>query len=99
MDLSVIIVALTLVVCAAAIIVTVVYDRHLLKPRKRVNVSTVAGYGASGILHRRGRRTIVLRDVKVQVDGDGLEQRPPVPVDGELVIDRDQIVWIQVVGS
>jgi hypothetical protein len=68
---------------------------RVLRPCKRVLVSTNAGYGASGVLHKRSHRTIVLRDARVTSE---MEDRPPVPIDGELVIDRDQILWIQVVA-
>ena len=40
-------------------------------------------------------RLLVLRDAHVQADS---ETRPPSPVDGELVIDRAQILFIQVVA-
>lgn len=84
---------LTALLCGGVLVRA--YGLRVLKPRKRVLVSTVAGYGASGVLHRRTTRTIVLRDVRVTTD---MEERPPVPVDGELVIDRDQVLWIQVVS-
>jgi hypothetical protein len=65
-----------------------------LKMRKRVIVSTTSDYGVSGVLHKRTSRVIVLRNAHVQSEAD----RPPVPMDGELVIDRDQILFVQVVS-
>lgn len=72
------------------------HDLRVLRPRQRVIVNTLAGHGASGVLHKRTRRTLILRDAYVTSDSD---TRPPVPMDGELVIDRDQILWIQAVAS
>ena len=71
------------------------YGFRTLKVRKRVIVSTTSDYAVSGVLYKRTSRTIVLRDAHVQTDSD---TRPPVPMDGELVIDRDQILFIQVVS-
>ena len=90
-------------IAAAVIVVAIVgttfaglrHHQGVLRLRKRVIVSTHAGYGVEGVLYSRSGRTIVLRDSRVTTNG---EDRPPVPVDGELLLDRDQIVWIQVVN-
>lgn len=71
------------------------YRQNVLRLRKRVIVSTHAGYGVEGVLYARSGRTLILRDARVTTNG---EDRPPVPVDGELLLDRDQVVWIQVVS-
>ena len=71
------------------------YGFRTMKVRKRVIVSLTEGYGVSGVLYKRTTRTLVLRDAHVQADS---ETRPPSPVDGELVIDRAQILFIQVVS-
>lgn len=72
-----------------------VHRRSAFRLRKRVIVSTHAGYGVEGVLYERNGRILVLRDARVTSNG---EDRPPVPVDGELLLDRDQVVWVQVVN-
>lgn len=83
---------LLLVAFVATVVGAVVLLRLPLRPRRTVIVQTTGDYAVRGVLHARGLRTVTIRDAAVQVAGSG---PAPHPVDGELVIDRDQILWVQ----
>ncbi|WP_103344071.1 hypothetical protein [Amycolatopsis sp. CA-126428] len=65
-----------------------------LAARRRVVVSLVDDQAVTGILWRRHRRLLVLRSASLAQPG-----REAVAMDGDVVIERDRINWVQIVGS
>lgn len=61
--------------------------------RRRVLVSLVDGKAFDGVLWARKGRLIVLRDARLIEPG-----AEPVPVDGDLLVDRDRIDFVQAAG-
>jgi hypothetical protein len=59
--------------------------------RKRVLVNLLDGKAMDGVLYARRGRLLVLRNVTVMEAGS-----PPVNVDGEVVLDRNRVDFIQV---
>lgn len=81
---------------AVAVAVLVVVDRFVdrrTRLRRRVIVTTSDGRSFAGVLWCRGRRFMVLRDVRL-VEQSG----SPVPVDGEVLLERDRVSFVQVLG-
>lgn len=68
-------------------------DRRIA-PRRRVVVNLVDDQAVTGILWRRHRRLVVLRSAELVQPG-----REPVGMDGDVVIERDRIHWVQIVGT
>lgn len=58
--------------------------------RKRVIVNTEA-HAFSGILYKKAGPLLVLRDVQLLEPG-----APPVPVSGEVLIERTKVEFIQI---
>ncbi len=65
-----------------------------LATRRRVVVSLVDDQAITGILWRRHRRLLVVRSASLVQPG-----REAVAMDGDVVIERDRINWVQIVGS
>lgn len=64
-----------------------------LRLRKRVIVTTTDGQGFSGVLFDMDAEAVVLRETEAL----GVAARShPVPVDGELLILREDVAYIQV---
>lgn len=61
--------------------------------RRRVVVNLHTGRAFNGILWRQRGPLLVLRDVTMLEPG-----AQPTPVDGEIVIERDRVEFIQVTG-
>lgn len=61
--------------------------------RKRVVVNLLTDRAFTGILWARRGPLLVLRDAVMHEPGV-----PPAPIDGEVVVERDQIEFIQVTG-
>ena len=91
-----------LIVLGAALLLVAVVSWHIandvcdrtLAVRRRVVVSLVDDQAVTGILWRRHRRLVVLRSAQLVQPG-----REPVGMDGDVVIERDRINWIQIVGA
>lgn len=64
-----------------------------LATRKRVLVSLRSGSAVTGVLWARKGRSLVLKSAELLEPGT-----EPVPLDGELVLDRDQVDYMQVAG-
>ncbi|MFD6070622.1 hypothetical protein [Amycolatopsis lurida] len=65
-----------------------------LAVRKRVVVNLIDDQALTGVLWRRHRDLLVLRSVQLMQPG-----REPIRMDGDVVIERDRINWVQIVGS
>lgn len=61
--------------------------------RKKVVVNLHSGKAFVGVLWARRGPLIVLRNVTMHEPGT-----PPAPVDGEVVVERSQVEFIQVTG-
>jgi len=62
--------------------------------RARVLVSLIDGKAMNGVLWSRRGRLIVLRDVTLIEPGT-----PPVDMDGEVILDRGRVEFVQVAGG
>ncbi len=62
--------------------------------RRRVVVNLVDDQAVTGVLWLTHRRLVVLRSASLVQPG-----REPVRMDGDVVIERDRINWVQIVGS
>lgn len=65
-----------------------------LSLRARVLVSLVDGKALRGVLWARRGRLLVLRDVTLIETGT-----PPVDMDGDVLVDRDRVEFVQAVGG
>lgn len=66
-----------------------------LAVRHRVVVNLVTGQAVRGVLwHRRGR-SLVLRDAELFEPGNSR----PTAMDGEAIVDRDQVLIVQKLGG
>jgi hypothetical protein len=66
-----------------------------LAVRARVLVNLHNGEAITGVLWSRRGRLLVLRDAAVMTPG----QRDPRPVDGDVIVDRDQVTFVPRVGG
>jgi len=82
-------VALVLAVCA--VWAGQRYRNDRLALRKRVLVNLLDGKAMDGVLYSRRGRLLVLRDVTVLEQG-----AQPVSVDGEVLVDRNRVDFVQV---
>lgn len=62
--------------------------------RRTVIVNTTTGKAFRGVLWERGGRHLVLRNAELLRPGGEV-----APIDGELVIDRENVEFIQVIGA
>ncbi|MFC5992940.1 hypothetical protein ACFQE5_01795 [Pseudonocardia hispaniensis] len=81
-------VALVVAVLAAAVVHRVRETRTAV--RRRVLVNLIGGQAIDGVLWARRGRMLILRDAKLLEQGV-----EPVPMDGEVIIDRQQIDFVQ----
>ncbi|OXM69637.1 hypothetical protein [Amycolatopsis vastitatis] len=70
------------------------YRGRAVAARRRVVVSLVDDQAITGILWRRHRRLVVMRSASLVQPG-----REAVAMDGDVVIERDRINWVQIVGA
>lgn len=89
--LVVIVIALLAVVAAVAWHVLDLTWARRTALRRRVLVNVDGSKAMRGILWQRRGRLVVLRDVVLIEPG-----AQPVDLDGDVVIDRDRIEWVQV---
>ena len=94
MELAVIIAALALLIASVLWHTAEEYRGRTLTVRRRVVVSLVDDQALTGILWRRHRRLMVLRSAELVAPG-----REPVRMDGDVVIERDRINWVQITGA
>lgn len=66
-----------------------------LAVRSRVVVNLHSGQAISGVLWRRRGRYLVLRQAELMEPGN----TRPAPMDGEAIVDRDQVLLVQRLGS
>jgi len=62
--------------------------------RRRVLVNLTGGQAVEGVLWTRSGRSVVLKDARLHEVG-----AEPVSMDGEVVIDRDKVDFIQIHGA
>lgn len=60
--------------------------------RRRVVVALQSGDAVQGVLLRRSGPLLVLSGASVQ------SPQGPIPVDGTMVVERSQVIWMQVVA-
>lgn len=83
-------VVLVLVTLAAVFLILTVAGWRPLLTKRRVIVVLKSGESIRGVLIARRPDTLILDDAEVLSDG------VPVPVDGAVRIDRDNVTWVQV---
>jgi len=89
---AVVVLAALVVLLTTTLIVTTTRDRLVRhRVREDVIVTMRSGEAFRGVLHDVDGRSFVLRDAKALTDASAR----PVPVDGELVLDRAQIDYMQ----
>jgi hypothetical protein len=93
MEIAIITAALAFVALAATWWVAEDLRDRRLAVRRRVVVNLVDDQAVAGVLWRRHRRLVVLRSAELVQPG-----REPVRMDGDVVIERDRINWVQIVG-
>lgn len=87
-------VEVTLVLAAFGWLLTERVRSDRLALRRRVVVNLVGGQAVEAVLYARRGRLLVLRDAHLHEPG-----AQPVTVDGEMVLDRDRVEFIQVPGG
>jgi hypothetical protein len=63
--------------------------------RARVVVNLNSGQAVTGVLWARRGRTLVVRDAAIVEPG----RRDPIPADGDVLVDREQVAFVQRVGA
>ncbi|GAA1961931.1 hypothetical protein [Amycolatopsis minnesotensis] len=94
MELAIITAALVALVVAVVWHVAEEYRARTIAARRRVVVCLVDDQAITGILWRRHRRLVVVRSAELVQPG-----REAVGMDGDVVIERDRINWVQIVGA
>lgn len=93
----VLVIAVAVVLLAAAALVWLgaeqVWDRRVAL-RRRVLVNLLDGSAVDGVLWRRGRRLVVLRDARLLEPG-----REQVTLDGEVLVERARVAFVQVLNG
>lgn len=93
--IEIVVLAVATCVLAAGVLVhliDVVWAKRLMV-RRRVLVSLRSGNAVTGVLWVRRGRSLVLRAAQLLEPG-----AEPSPMDGDVVLDRDQIEFVQVAG-
>lgn len=83
---------LALVGVVAWHVVDVLWARRLVV-RRRVVVELVTEQTIAGVMWTRRGRTLVLKNCELLASNAS-----PVPMDGDVIVDRDQVAWVQVAG-
>lgn len=89
---------LLLAVLALAAAAWLAYERVAdarLALRSRVLVNLLSGQAITGVLWRRRGRYLVLRSAELMEPGN----TRPTPIDGEAIVDRDQVLFVQKLGG
>lgn len=90
-----VVLTLGVLVIAAGVVVHIVdtlWARRLMV-RRRVLVNLRSGRAVTGTLWVRRGRAVVLKSAELLEPGS-----PPVPMDGDVIVDRDQVEFVQVAG-
>lgn len=90
--------ALLVTLAALAVLVWLVVERVAagrLALRARCVVNLHSGHAVTGVLWRRCGRLLVLRSAELLEPG----ARTPTVMDGEVVVDRDQVLMLQKLGA
>ena len=87
-------VALTIfgILLAGLFIGLLIYSRRMTV-RRRVVVALSNGISVSGVLWTRSIRHVIIRDATVHSEGQN------IAADGEVIVDRSQVVYIQALPS
>lgn len=89
---AILLLAALVILLTVALMIITTRDRLVRRRvRKDVIVTMRSGEAFRGVLHDADGRSFVLRDAKALTDASAR----PVPVDGELVLDRAQIDYMQ----
>ncbi|QWF78713.1 hypothetical protein [Amycolatopsis sp. CA-230715] len=94
MNVAILTVAVVLLVVSVVWHVVEEYRGRTIAARRRVVVCLVDDQAITGILWRRHRRLLVVRSAELVQPG-----REAVGMDGDVVIERDRINWVQIVGA
>lgn len=94
LELLVIILAFCVLAAAVAWHLIEHHRGRRLAVRHRVVVNLVDGTAVSGVLWSRIGRQVVIRGAELLERGS-----EPVGVDGEVVIDRDRVAFVQIAGE
>jgi hypothetical protein len=89
---------LLVAVLALAAAAWLAYERTAaarLALRSRVVVNLLSGHAVAGVLWRRRGRYLVLRNAELMEPGN----TRPTPIDGEAIVDRDQVLLVQKLGG
>lgn len=90
-----VVLALGMLVIAAGVVVHLfdqVWQRRLMV-RRRVLVQLRSGRAVNGVLWQRRGRSLVLKSAELFEPGSD-----PTPMDGDVVLDREQVEFVQVSG-
>jgi hypothetical protein len=93
--IELVVLALGVLVIAAGVAVHVfdqVWSRRLMV-RRQVLVQLRSGRAVTGVLWQRRGRSVVLKSAQVLEPGS-----EPTVMDGDVVVDRDQVEYVQVAG-
>jgi len=93
--MELVVLAVGVLVIAAGVvvhIVDVVWAKRLVL-RRRVLVNLRSGRAITGTLWVRRGRTLVLKSAELLESGN-----PTVPMDGDVILDRDQVEFVQAAG-
>ena len=93
MELVVLILGVVFLVASVAWHAVDVLASRRLAVRKHVLVSLRSDRAVTGVLWARRGRFLVLKSAEMHEPGAN-----PVPLDGDLVLDRDQVEYVQVTG-
>ncbi|MPZ66176.1 MAG: hypothetical protein GEU83_11895 [Pseudonocardiaceae bacterium] len=92
MEVAVVVVAVLVLAAATVWHVAEEYRGKRIAVRRRVVVQLTDDRAMTGILWRRTRGLVVVRGAELVEPG-----RDPVPMDGEIVLERERIAWVQIV--
>lgn len=92
-ELIVLTVATLVLVGGVAVHLIDTFWARRLVTRKRVLVSLRSGSAVEGVLWKRRGRVVVLKSAQLHEPGSA-----PASMDGDVVVDRDQVEYTQVVG-
>lgn len=93
MELAVLTVSVLCIAGAVAWHVVDVFAARRLASRRRVLVSLRSGRALTGLLWARRGRCLVLKSAELLEPG-----AEAVPMDGDVILDRDQVEYVQVAG-
>lgn len=94
--IELVVLALGVLVIAGGVtvhVVDTVWARRLIV-RRRVLVNLRSGKAITGVLWARRGRTLVLKSAELLEPGSA-----PVQLDGDVILDRDQVEFVQAAGS